>query len=333
MITQTLPTRELISLRGLGVTLRGTLHTPSDTAINKQAEQNQTPLRSEESARFAGRLAVVFVNSLTTPRAGCSDTAVYWADAFATLGYPTFRLDLPGLGDSAGELPPELVNYISNGGHGAILAAKISELTRTYNLRGVVLGGLCAGSVSTLFAASERKECKGLILLDPYFHLPMWAAPKLSPGFVHWSRRTRLGHLLRYTYDRVREKPWAIGREALPRNANFPLLARWKQVATVGTPILIVKSPGIEPRPGQFDYLEYVQGAAGRDSRVLIRTVSDTDHSFSNHAGREAVRLHAENFLTEYFPLAPVAAAAPVNDVSVPTIGNHCEINSGYLPA
>ncbi len=335
MMTKTLPTRELITLDGLGVFLRGTYHPPHDLPVERgpgsgtaAGDRSLAP-----SPDISGRLAVVFVNALSTPRAGCSDTAVYWADSFAALGYPTFRLDLPGLGDTDGELPVELVNYITAGGHAPVLAAKVRELVQRYNLRGVVLAGLCAGSISSLFAASERRECKGLILLDPYFHLPKWMTPKVRPGLVHWSRRTRLGKFLRYTYDRLRERPWTLRGNAIPRNANFDLLGRWKQIASKGMPILILKSPGIEPRPGQFNYMQYVLDTAGRDARVVVETIEDTDHSFANRSGREAVRLHAERFLAAYFPRMAVEAPAPASESSAPALTKHCEINSGYQPA
>src|SRR6202034_2178754 len=58
-------------------------------------------------------IGVLFLNPLSTPRALIGDTAVYWASSFAAQGYPSLRIDLPGLGDSYGELPKDLLTFIN----------------------------------------------------------------------------------------------------------------------------------------------------------------------------------------------------------------------------
>ncbi len=295
---EALDTRELITLEGSGVLMRGTYHRPYEDAAGVQT------ILSEEN-----RLGVVFLNSLSVPRASTGDSAVYWADAFAGCGYPSFRVDLPGLGDTYGVIPNELLAYINAGNYASVTAAKMKELVDRFHLSGVVIVGHCAGALTAVFAASSCEEARGLIMMDPYFHLPQAIRPKARQGLSDWARRTRLGGMLSNVYDRLREIQRTIRKNTPPKNANLALLARWKQVASSGLPILIIKapglkSPGIKPRTGEFDYLRHALMLAGNKRQVTIELIEGTDHSFADRAGRTAVRQRIKSWLVSYFPQA-----------------------------
>jgi pimeloyl-ACP methyl ester carboxylesterase len=296
-MNQAIEGRELITLDGRGVLFRGTFHRPRGTDSS-----------AEPCAGTRNRTGVVFLNSLSLPRAATGDSAVYWAESFADCGYPSFRFDLPGLGDTAGDIPLELLNFINAGGYASITAAKVEELVKRFELSGVVLVGHCAGTVSAIYAAAAGAgKCKGLVLLDPYFHVPQAVRPKLRQGLSNWALQSKMGGVLSRIYDRVRDVLLLLRRNAPPRNANFGLLNRWKEVASAGLPILFIKAParksaGIKPRVGEFDYLKYVLGLAGRNSKVVVELIEGTDHSFANRQGRAAVRQHTESWLASYFP-------------------------------
>jgi len=295
--------RELIVLDGQGVCVRGTYHRPADCHLYSLAGD------SAASQTKLNRTGVLFVNSLSLPRAASGDSAVYWADSMAEHGYPAFRIDLPGLGDSEGEASPDLLDTISAGGLATVAAGAAKQLVQRFGLTGMAIFGHCAGAVSALFAGAASAECEGLILLDPYFHLPRATRPKVRQELSDWARRSRVGAFLSNGYDRARKLRLLLRGNSLPANANSALLARWKQVASGGLPILILKAPGIKaqgskPRVGEFDYIDYAVKLAGRKSRVSVDFVESADHSFANCEGREAVERRIAGWLAAQFPLA-----------------------------
>ncbi len=297
--------RELITLDGLGVLVRGTYHKPVDEVLDCHNSQSE-----------AGRIGLLFLNSLSIPRTATGDSAVYWADALARCGYPVFRCDLPGLGDSSGTVPNDLLDFMNDGGFGPIGASKAKELVERFNLAGVVIVGHCAGAITAIHVAAMYPECKGLILMDPYFHFQKAIRPKLRQGLSDWARRSKIGGLFSNIYDVARDVRRRVLRNRPPENANLALLSRWKQVASGGLPILFLKAPGLKtssakPRVGEFDYLKHVLGLAGHKARVVVQFIAGTDHSFANRVGRAAVRKSMEDWLAAHFPLSRAQAVRP----------------------
>ena len=305
MISDQVDMRQLTTLDGGGVLLHGTYHSPKSFVGNRAAVSSKT-------------LAIMFTNALSSPRSLVGDSGVYWATSFASCGYPSFRFDFPGLGDSYGEIPNDLLRFTNEGGYGGVASSKARELVRKYQLSGVVMFGHCAGATTAIYAASTCTECKGLILLDPYLTQSRALTVTLRPGLVLWIRRSRIGAILRATYDRVRAAKTVLAKGDLPANTNFSVISRFKEVVSRGTPILILKAPetaisGGAGNANSFDYFEYIRSFAVRSDQISIRTIEDTDHSFSNHAGQLAVRQHAERWLSEHFPEG-TASTAPVQE-------------------
>ncbi len=295
--------RELIVLDGLGIRLQGTCHLTAESASHSTAgPANREPV------------GVLFLNSLSLPRAASGDSAVRWAEAIAQRGYPAFRVDLPGLGDSQGTASTDLLDLINDGAFTSVIGAVSKQLVDRFNLSGVILVGHCAGSVSALYAGAATPECKGLILLDPYFHLPQATRPKVRQELSQWARRSSVGKHLSDVYDHARKLVLLMRGSAPPGNANTQLLTCWKQVAAAGMPILLLKAPGIKaqgnkPRVGEFDYIQYTLKLAGRKNRVSVRFIEDADHSFANRLGRAAVEHQLADWLATYFPLPNLARA------------------------
>src|SRR6185437_2164562 len=274
---QQIDTRELFALEGAFPTIRGTYHKP------------------HESSNAQIRIGVLFLNGLFATRSANGDAAVYWADSLAEQGFPTFRIDLPGFGDAEGDPPKDWLGYINSGKYAAVTAAGMKELTKRFGLKGVVIVGHCAGAVTTVYAAGVSQECRGVVLMDPYFFLPRIEIPKVRQQLNAWARKSHVGGLLSRVFDQIKQMRLKLYRNRLPDNANLPLLRCWKQIASTELPILILKSPnhgasGAQPRVGEFDYSRHILELAGPKHRVTEMAVNGTTHSFSNDVGRAAVQ-------------------------------------------
>jgi pimeloyl-ACP methyl ester carboxylesterase len=295
---ESIETRELFVLDGSDVLVRGTYH--KAYVDNSGVQQN---LAAED------RLGVVFLNSTSPTRAANGDAAVYLADSFAKCGYPSFRLDLPGFGDSDGDHPPDLVGFISRGGYASIASSNIKQLVQRFNLSGVVIAGHCAGSVSALFTAASTKECRGLVLIGPFFHLTQPIKPaKIRKQLKLWALQSRLGKISSNVFEFLNDISLVPRGKGLPKNANLPLLRCWKKLAAAGLPILFLKGPdrktsSTKPKPGEFDYVNHLLRIAGRKSQVVVKVTEGASNAFSNSHGRAAVRQHTERWLTACFPL------------------------------
>jgi pimeloyl-ACP methyl ester carboxylesterase len=105
------------------------------------------------------------------PRSWVGDLGSSIADRLDARGYPTFRFDMPGLGDSPGEIPvylEELWRDILLGAHEGSLHALCEDLVSRFSLKGLVVGGFCGGAVTALYAVNMRSPLiLGLVLLEP----------------------------------------------------------------------------------------------------------------------------------------------------------------------
>jgi pimeloyl-ACP methyl ester carboxylesterase len=289
-VNQVTETRALFTLNCQNAVLQGTLHKPAQHSPGTSST------------------AILFLAGFPMPRAAHGDAAIHWATSFANFGYPCFRIDLPGAGDASMDVPAELLQFINAGGHERVAAAAVKQIVERYNLSGVVILGHCAGAISAIFAASISEECRGLILLDAPFHLPpAGRPPKLKEVLFHWSTRSRFGGFLSNIHDQIKKVRLFLRRNAPPENTNFPLLKRWKDLASGGLPILLINAPALKssgtiPRAGKFDYLAHILKLAGNRSRVEVKVVEGAHHTFSDPAGREAVRRYVEQWMPTFFP-------------------------------
>ena len=287
--------RELITVDVAGTRLRGTYHLVRDHGSHSRPVLEEIP-----------RTGILFLNSGFVPRASGGDAAVEWADAFAKCGYPSFRFDLPGLGDSAGELPEKLLDFAAlvNTGHYAAFVSGITRsLTDRFSLSGLVLAGHCAGAVSAIYAAATSKDVKGLIALDPYFFREEPDRTGIRNEISVWATQNKLAGELSKLYRSLKKLRSLSKRRALPQNANLPLIGCWIRLAGRGLPMLILNAGEPRPNAGEFDYLGHLQGQPEAGSHVAIHFIEGTNHSFADEVGRAAVRKHAGQWLEEWFPL------------------------------
>jgi pimeloyl-ACP methyl ester carboxylesterase len=288
-VIQTTKTREVFTLDCQGNRLCCTYHIPP-----------QGSLRSNQPG-------ILLLSGFPMPRAAHGDAAVYWATSYAELGYPSFRVDLPGVGDSIGNVPKELLAYTTAGGYERVAAEIADQIVARFELSGIVILGQCGGGISAIFAAAVSDKCLGLILLDPPFNLPPVARPSVKRALFHWSTKSRIGGLLSNGYDQFKKLSLKLRKNAPPKNANFALLKRWKYVTSAGMPILLLNVP--EPkatdkqaRAGKFDYRKYILDVAGSRNRVDARLVVGANHTFSNPLGKAAIRENVAEWMQKVFP-------------------------------
>jgi pimeloyl-ACP methyl ester carboxylesterase len=285
--------RELLALKGPNGIIPATHHKArNDNAV------------ADSSRDSAGRIGIIFLNSMSPTRAARGDSSVWWAECFAALGYPTFRIDLPGFGDSHTDPVPALPDFINQGGFTTATCAAIDQLLAQFRLSGVVLFGLCAGAVSAIYAAAASRECCGVVLLDPYFHLPVVGKPKQLEKLVNLVPPGGLRRFFRTVADRSRSARERRLPKEMPANANLQLLGQWRKTASRGLPALIFDAPTTRHKGENFDYIDYIRKCNGSEGQIAVRVVQGADHTFSNRRGLDAVRQHTEEWLSANFPLA-----------------------------
>jgi pimeloyl-ACP methyl ester carboxylesterase len=305
--------RELIALEALGVTVHGTCHLPHDEVSGSRQKLRNT--------KATGGL---FLSGLLSPRAAIGDSAVYWADSLAKYGYRSVRVDLPGSCDSGGDAPAERMNFIVAGDCQAVTVEILKQSVVRYNLSSFVIMGHCTGSVTALFSAANCKDCKGLILMEPYFHILPPVATKTREALSGWAGSNRLGGFLSNLFDRLKELRLRLRRNELPANANFQFIKHRRTLASARVPILMLRVPapkasGAKPRPREFAYLSHVMSLAPGRSEVVLEVVEGAAHSFADPIGRVAVRRHTEDWLNKHFPL-PIAKPVLSQDEKLPSM-------------
>jgi pimeloyl-ACP methyl ester carboxylesterase len=259
-------TREIITVDVGGLCLRGTYHrSPERLALTASASEGYR------------RIGILFPNSGVLPRAATGDSAVYWADSFATYGYPSFRFDLEGLGDSDGTPPARVLDFLASvnvGSYAPQISAIAKNIASRFDLSAVILMAHCAGTVSALYAAAASDEVKGLILLDPYFHLQEFKVPR--------------GHT-------------EVRGNGLPSNANLPVIDCWNQLVSAGIPLLVLTAPSFRTRGAGFDYVTYLQTVSHDKGSIFVQAIEGTPHSFSEGPGKEGVRKCVQQWLHSRF--------------------------------
>lgn len=112
------------------------------------------------------RIACVWVSAGLVPKFGPYRLYTQLARRLARAGFVSLRFDLSGIGDSprssaSDELKLRTAHEIE---------AALAGLTSRYDLRGVVLGGLCSGAADSFRHAEHDERVRGLVLIDPFSH-------------------------------------------------------------------------------------------------------------------------------------------------------------------
>jgi pimeloyl-ACP methyl ester carboxylesterase len=279
--------REIVESTIGGARLVGTLHRP-DPAV--------------ASERSVGDVGVLLMSPGHVARAGSGDLFPRLADALAGRGFPVLRFDFPGLGDSFGAVPElelEYFRFIQGGGNLEFARALVQETRQRLDLRGLVVGGLCGGSVTAMFATDRCPDgVLGLVLLDPDFSLSSTtdtSEPEQRPSrFTSLLRKlaqprtwlriasgeSRLGNLggpLRSVLLGVSRR--MLG-ESLPRDTNFELVEACRRLSDRGLPMFMITARG-GLREMYLDQVEKVALGGARSSQTTRLSMQHTNHVFT----------------------------------------------------
>jgi len=135
-----------------GHTLHGILHLPDDPAA----------MRS---------VGMLWLSAGQKVRQGAWRMNVTIARRLAAMGIPTLRFDYRGIGDSEGEahhgeMVMDLYGFIQSGGFSGDAVAAGQFLTAETGVKSLVLGGLCGGAITGLFAATALPNVFGHVVVD-----------------------------------------------------------------------------------------------------------------------------------------------------------------------
>lgn len=267
-------------------------------------------------------LGLLLFNSGFLPRAPVGDLTVHLCDRFAAQGIASFRFDMPGLGDSDGRLQADVETFFSTvlgGAHGDPGALVVDELLKRFGLSGLILGGLCGGAVTSVYAAQRRDQnpgVRGIIMLDPSFKLitsvadapapaagAAGAAPKPAPTPKKPSLYAELrvktlstpaGQGLRKVYHvfkpgvvRTRKLWLRVRGNPLPQDANRKLLGAIKKTSDLGIPVFIIMAGEEAAKTEKYDYKQFI--LRHTKGNVSYKYLPGTTHSFVEGDGEKLV--------------------------------------------
>lgn len=134
------------------------------------------------AADLLSRPAVVLLNAGVIHRVGPSRIHVRLARRLAEMETTSFRLDLPGLGDSRGLGGSELLLDDALAG----IKAAFDALERHGVADRFVVFGLCSGAAHAFAVATSDARVRGIVLADPPVVFPTWKSINLKRFRRFW---------------------------------------------------------------------------------------------------------------------------------------------------
>lgn len=166
--------RKCIEIVVQGLRLRGVVHLPEPDAASE----------------FGG-LGVIILHPGFLPRSAQADSAVTLADTLARNGIQAVRIDLPGLGDSEGDLPEDsftFIDTVQEGGFADVACECVDRIKAQLGWQRVIIGGHCGGAITAFFSLASRKRnwLAGMFALDVICYLvrPIRPPVKNAEGSV-----------------------------------------------------------------------------------------------------------------------------------------------------
>ncbi len=315
--------RQVLKLDLDGYLLFGTLHDRDSSLLPHHRQNSQ-------------RIGVLLLSFGQQPRSWVGDLGSSIADRLDALGYPTFRFDMPGLGDSPGDIPvylEELWRDILGGAHERPLHALCEDLTRRFSLKGLVVGGFCGGAVTALYSVNALSpQMLGLVLFEPEMALVRTYSPAATTSSAPltveafqervdllWRRISSARSWRRLINAKADFKYWVklwhelfyfsaskfarIGqRTKLPPETNHRMLNSWQLARRLCIPTLVL-TVGSQNRSKYYRAYGLQPGISDMKSKLRWVEIPNTTHAMLTGGAKEAVGKQFESWISENFPI------------------------------
>lgn len=283
------------------------------------------------------RLGVLLLSFGQQPRSWVGDLGSSIADRLDAGGYPTFRFDMPGLGDSPGEIPvylEDLWREILLGAHENPLHALSKELVNRFSLKGLVIGGFCGGAITAIYSVNARSSLlKGLVLLEPEMALvrssstlpenkpPPLTIDEYQEGVeLVWKRLTSTNSWRRLMSGKADLKFWfklwsglgnfftqkfnMIGKHSinLPLETNLRMLDSWNLARRLRIPTLVI-TVGSPNRNKYYRAYGLEPGVINLRTGLHWVEIPNTTHAMLTGGAKNSVGEYFENWLHNNYPL------------------------------
>lgn len=260
--------------------------------------------------------AALVLNFGQMPRAGAGDLAVRLADGLAQRGIAVWRYDLPGLGDSTGDLPPRqeaLFAELQRGAHAPAVRALVDAIRAESACRTFTLIGMCATAWTVMASAEADRNgaIDRIVLLDPELVTvaederandrgasrgevgqQVRRTAKRAGSAAAWLRFAarvasldRAGGLASFSRRLLRR------RDGLPPGTHRPLVELLARLRGRNLPIFVVTARGTWREWYVLAVLERLR-AGGRNDAIMHLSLAHTNHAFT--AGCVQPRIIAE---------------------------------------
>lgn len=307
--------RHILQIEVNGVCLVGTCHRPRPFS------------GSGSPPPVSGAPAVVLLNFGQVCRSGPANLSTEMADRLCARGYPVYRFDMPGHGDTPGDLPKyheTYWRYVEDGGQTAWVCALLDVLEQQHLASRFVLGGLCGGAVTSIYVAEQRRsKVAGLLLMEPAIRstppirtetmpggapamLPqgiwnrLWAYRRLVEHRARlWVRGTTCLDSLRRTWQVAEQKLWTLHGRPLPAVMNAPLIRCWQRVQAGGLPMLMMAAPGSDR-----EFIKQALFPPARRRQMSVVDLDSTNHLFTAGDGKERAIEEAEKWMCNSYPIS-----------------------------